>query len=98
MVDPRFRNDSHYVMFATLLKEAVALKNCEQTAFRKAHRLDKYDKKFLKDADKSELVRTYQAYKQFRNMRGFFPYYHHQGQNLMATIRQIGILGHYFLV
>ena len=89
-VDPRFRLDSHYVMFATLLKEAVGMKNCEVTAFRKAQRLPKYDKNFINEADKAELLRSHQSYKHFRAMRGFAPYYQSHGLDLMAFIRQQG--------
>ena len=89
-VDPKFRQDSHYVMFATLLKEAVTMKNCEYTALRKAQRLPKYDKKFISESDKGELLRSNQSYKHYRAMRGFAPYYQSHGLDLVAFIRQQG--------
>ena len=89
-IDSRFRNDPHYVMFATLLKEAVTMKSCAQTSFRKASRLPKYTQNFVKEADKAELLRSNQGFKHFKNMRGFAPYYQSHGLDLMAFIRQHG--------
>ena len=82
-----FRLNSHYIFFLLQVTEAVNLKRAETTAFRKANRLSRYTRSFLKESDKSTLQRTNQGYKQFKSMRGTAPYFEQQKLRLFSMIR-----------
>jgi len=82
-----FRLNSHYIFFLLQVTEAVNLKRAETTAFRKANRLTRYTRSFLKESDKSTLQRTNQGYKQFKSMRGTAPYFEQQKLRLFSMIR-----------
>ena len=82
-----FRLNSHYIFFLLQVTEAVNLKRAENTAFRKASRLNKYTKTFLREQDKETLQRTNQGYKQFKAMRGTSPYFEFQKLRLFSMLR-----------
>ena len=86
----RFRLNSHYIFFMLLVTESANIQGAMTTAFRKASRLDSYNRSFISEADKNTLQRANQGYHQFKAIGGTAPYFHHQKQRLFAMLRQLG--------
>jgi hypothetical protein len=73
--DSRFRDDSTYVMFMFLLKEALELKRSRITFFRKARLFYKGNKSYLSEASREQIERENVGYRAFKLMHGTPPYF-----------------------
>lgn len=90
-IDRRFRDDSTYVFFLFMIKEAIEIKRSRVTFFRKAKfKKSRCAVKSLKNVKTTDLERTNVGYKVFKNLRGTAPYFMENKAKLMAMIRQLG--------
>lgn len=89
-VDPRFREDNHYIFFLVLVKERSEIIRCTQTFLRQARRMSGLNRDIIADISLQGLERYNQTYTVFKQIRGSTMYYQQMKKEAMAFLRQMG--------
>ena len=88
--NPKFRENTSYILFLLLVKELVQLNQCKQTYLRQATKLPNLTKESILHSHKHDIARFNRSYDVFKNIRGTVMYYESSKKNVMALLRQKG--------